>query len=111
MRKLVIATTALITCGSIGWAAHATSLNTMGAVSRQLGPVETIGCDRAGDCPLGYRAGEERPDGSWSCVPWRRSRYDRDDYREGPPRGWHSYEERPYGRRGCQKIGPVWYCP
>jgi hypothetical protein len=63
MRKLVIAfiaTAALMACGSIGWAAHATSLNTMAAVSRQLGPVETIGCTRAGDCPLGYRAGEER---------------------------------------------------
>lgn len=26
-------------------------------------------------------------------------------------RGWHRYNTRPYGRRGCVRAGPVWLCP
>jgi hypothetical protein len=116
---------ALMLGGSMVWAAHATSLtNTMGSFPREFSPVEKIGCERSGDnCPIGYRI-ERHGGGSWSCVPcsgkkkygkgYGGSRYYRDDYedhRGGPPQGWRSYQERPYGRRGCQQFGPMWYCP
>jgi hypothetical protein len=34
------------------------------------------------------------------------------DYGEGPPPGWRSYNERPYGwqERDCLQFGQEWYC-
>jgi hypothetical protein len=60
MSKSQIARTtmaALTLCGSMMWAAHATSLmNTAGSLPRAFSPVEKIGCTRAGsNCPKGYQ--------------------------------------------------------
>jgi hypothetical protein len=130
MRKPIIglAGSAALLCGSMVWAAHATPLTiTGGPIPGEFSLIEKIGCERPGDnCPIGYRI-ERHGGGSWSCVPcWGKkkygkgyggSRYDREDYREdhrgGPPSGWRSYHERPYGwqSRGCAQFGPMWYCP
>ena len=34
------------------------------------------------------------------------------DYDGGPPPGWRSYDEPPYGwqERGCLQFGSLWYC-
>jgi hypothetical protein len=34
------------------------------------------------------------------------------DYGGGPPPGWRSYDEPPYGwqERGCLQFGSLWYC-
>jgi hypothetical protein len=42
-------------------------------------------------------------------------RWDHDEHHHKghPPRGWHSYHQRPndWHRRGCMAVGPLWYCP
>jgi len=115
---------ALMLGGSMVWVAHATSLtNTMGSFPREFSPIEKIGCERSGDnCPIGYRI-ERHGGGRWSCEPcWPQKqkywkgygpRHYQEDYNGGPPPGWRSYHERPYGwqERRCQQFGPLWYCP
>src|SRR5215468_6862921 len=89
MSKSQIARTtmaALTLCGSMMWAAHATSLmNTAGSLPRAFSPVEKIGCSRKGsNCPKGYQLdyyGER-------CVPCDGGYYE--------PRRYDDYESRRY---------------
>jgi hypothetical protein len=103
MRKSQIALTtaaALTLCGSMVWAAHATSLmNTAGSLPRAFSPVEKIGCTRAGsNCPKGYqldRYGER-------CIPcgggyYEPRRYRDYDYYE--PRRRRDYDDQYAPRR------------
>jgi hypothetical protein len=54
----------------------------------------------------GYDRGDERYDNRGYGREGER------DYGEGPPPGWRSYDERPYGwqERGCLQFGSLWYC-
>jgi hypothetical protein len=133
MRKLMIAltaTAALVLCGSVAWVAQASPLTgAIGTPSQELSPLEKIGCQTAGDnCPYGQRI-VRGGGGRWWCEPcWPQKhgqkywgggdqgygqRHYREDHSEGPPPGWRSYHERPYGwqERNCMQIGPLWYCP
>jgi hypothetical protein len=96
------ATAALIVCGSVMWAAHASSVtSSVGSLPRDFSVVKKIGCERAGDnCPYGYRI--ERHGGKgWSCTPcWKPgSRYrDWNDYEPRRYRDYGDYGERRYRR-------------
>jgi hypothetical protein len=120
MQKLMTALTAaaaLVLCGSVMWVAKAMPLTSvMGTPSQDYSPIEKIGCQSAGEnCPYGQRI-VRGGGGHWWCEPcWPQKHGPKHwgGYSEGPPPGWRSYHEQPYGwqERGCLQIGPLWYCP
>jgi hypothetical protein len=60
----------------------------------------------------GYDRGDEGYDRGRAGYDRGYGREGERDYGEGPPPGWRSYDERPYGwqERGCLQFGPLWYC-
>jgi hypothetical protein len=71
---------------------------------------ERGGYDRGDE---GYDSGDEGYDGGDEGYDGGDDDRGERDYGEGPPQGWRSYQRTPYGweQRGCQRFGPLWYCP